>query len=255
MVPLVLLSAMVGGCVGAIPAADAKVLTDANAAYQGGDDKSAVQLSAQFIQMHPQAPEAAEAYYIRGLARLRMGLTPDARDDFNAALGLTKRADLTAQIHLALADMSYKANDMATASTHYQAALAGIPQGQEPADRGAFYLGCALQRLGQWPDADVMFHRVMHFFESGSLAKLAEDRAGATKWSIQAGAYDNAAAADELVAKLKATGISARQDRQARGGKLLRLVRVGSFPTYDAAAAELPKVAAACQEAFLVPAR
>ncbi len=80
-------------------------------------------------------------------------------------------------------------------------------------------------------------------------------RAGAARWSIQAGAYESADAADFLVDKLKSSGITARVDRQARGGKLVRLVRVGSYPTYDEAVAELPKVQKACPDAFPSPSR
>ena len=77
---------------------------------------------------------------------------------------------------------------------------------------------------------------------------------GARFWSIQAGAFTNPAAADALRGQLAGAGIAARVDTPVREGKLMRLVRVGVYPTCAAAEADLAEVRRIRSDAFAVPA-
>ena len=93
-----------------------------------------------------------------------------------------------------------------------------------------------------------------YLFGGSELAKRAATRVGARRWSVQAGAFTDAAPAERLRSRLAAAGLAARVDAALRNGRLMRLVRVGSHATYDAARADLEKVKRVSGDAFITPA-
>ena len=246
---------VLAGCNGAVSPEGRKLLLAANSAYQGGDDAAAVRACSRFLQMHPRAQEAGEAHYVRGLAQARQGTTAAAQDDLLAALRFAKRKDLIALVHAKLGELAYNAGDMAQAETHYRAVLPNTPPGAPPADEAMYRLGCVLQRQGRWQEADQFFFRVIHLFEGKEMAKRAALRVQAVRWSIQAGAYTTVDAAEDLKKQLAAAGLPARIDRELREGRLLRLVRVGSYPTYAKAQADLDRAQRVRHDSFITAAR
>jgi tetratricopeptide (TPR) repeat protein len=243
------------GCDGAISPEGRKLLLAAGAAYQRGDDPQTIQSASRFLQIHPRCQEAGEAYYLRGLARSR-SIAPEAgKDDLTGALRFTRRKDLTALVHAKLGELAFTAGQMPQAETHYRAVLQNARPGASPSDEAMYRLGCILQQQGRWREADAHFDRMIHLFDGTELAKRAAQRVRATRWSIQVGAFRTADAARALEQKLRAAGLNVRVDPDTRGQELVRLVRVGSYRTHDAAGGDLAKVQAIRPDAFLVPAR
>ncbi len=253
--------AVLSGCQGAISPAGQRLLATANAAYRRGDDAGAIEAGSRFLQVHPRLEEAGEAYYLRGMARLR-SKQPGGKADLLAAIKLAKRKDLLTLAHVKLGELAYADDDMPQAESHYRSAVEHARPGAPPADEAMYRLGCVLQRLGRWKEADQHFDRLIYLFEGTEAARRAQDRIRAVRWSIQAGAFEKASTggAERLIAELRRAGLSehARVDVELRQGRLMRLVRVGSYRTYDAARRDLfvfGKVRAVRADAFITPAR
>jgi len=243
------------GCDGPVSPEGRRLLQAGHAAYLRGEDAAAEEATTRFLQLHPRLEESAEAYYIRGLARCREGRVQAGKEDLSAALRLGRRPDLLARAHLALGNLAYDAGRLDQAWTHYRAVLDNVAAGSAPADQAMFRLGSILQRQGRWDEADHYFYRVMHLFDGMELARRSAARVRARRWSVQVGAFATAGAAAELTKRLRAAGLPARTDLELRGGKLLRLVRVGAYPTHEQALGRLAEVRKSFPQAFLTPAR
>lgn len=246
---------LAAGCDGAISPEGRRLLTAANQAYSAGDDPGAIKASSGFLRLHPRVSQAGEAHYIRGLARCRAGQPGPGKADLNAALSLARRKDLIALTHAKLGDLAYRDGDMRQAELHYRAALKHVPPGAPPADQAMYRLAVILQRRGDWQEADLLLRRVTYLFPRSELAERAARRVGARRWSVQAGAFTAAAAAERLRARLVRAGLAARVGLELRDGRMMRLVRVGSHATYGAARADLAKVRKVCGDAFIAPSR
>ena len=249
------LVALLAGCDGPVSAEGRKALLAANAAYRRGDDPAAIAQAEKFLAMHPHLPASAEAYYIRGLARCRAGQTVAGKTDLLTAIRLARRADLKAQAHAKLGELAYTAGELAESERHYRAVLKLGRPAAPPADQALYRLACMLQRRGKWSEADLLLRRLRHLFAGTPLAERARQRVGARFWSVQAGAFTQARGAERLRDRLRAAGLPARVDLELRGGKLMRLVRVGAYRTYQAGLAVLPQVKKLRPDAFLAPAR
>ncbi len=254
--------AFLGGCNAAISPEARGYLRAADTSFRRGDDRAAIEAGSRVIRMHPQAEETSEAYYIRGLARCRIGLAKRRKElvragknDLLTALKLARRKDLIARVHCRLGDLDYQSGDLDASGGHYRAVLRHTPAGAKPADEAMYRLGCILQRQGRWGDADLMFNKVAHLFDDTPLAARAEERVYAVRWSIQAGAMSNVAVAKKLRQRLRSAGLDARIDLELRNKRTVRLVRVGSWRTYGQAQANLGKVKRIVSDAFITPAR
>ncbi len=252
---VICLAALSAGCNTAVSPEATRYLQAADAAFRQGDDPAAIEAGSRFIRMHPRLEETGEAYYIRGLARCRAGQVNAGKNDLHAALALTKRKDLIALVHCRLGDLAYQAGEMTESETHYRTAIEHVRPGAPPADEAMYRLGCILQREGRWREADLFFSRVVHFFDGTPLAELAADHAHAAQWSIQAAAMSEAASAKQLQHRLRHAGLNARTDLELRSGRVMRLVRVGSYHTYGQAKADLPKVRTIVTDAYITSAR
>ena len=243
------------GCNAAMSPEGRKFLEAGNSAYLRGDDKQAIESTSRCLQLHAGIEESGEAYYLRGLARCRSGDRSGGKADLAAALDVTRRKDLMALAHAKMGHLAYESGDMTEAEVHYAAALARPGPQAPPADDVMYRLGCLLQRQGRWREADRQFDKLMYSYGNGELAKLAKDRVRAHRWSIQAAALGNQAAAGDLLKKLGQAGLDARIDLELRDGRMMRLVRVGAYSTRAEALTELGPVRKICSDAYPVPAR
>lgn len=252
---VVCFAALSAGCITTVKPEAARYLQAADAAFRRGDDTAAIEAGSQFIQMYPRLEQSGEAYYIRGLARCRAGKVNTGKADLQTALTLTKRKDLMALVHCRLGDLAYQADEMAESEGHYRQALRYVRPGAPPADEAMYRLGCILQREGRWREADLFFSRVMHFFDGAPLAKRSAEHAYAARWSIQTAAMSKVASAKQLKRRLRLAGLDARTDLELRNGRVMRLVRVGSYRTYGQAQADLGKVRTIVTDAYITSAR
>lgn len=224
-------AAAVGGCGGPVSAKSADILTAGLAGYLGGDDAEAVEQTGRFIALHPDAQEAGEAHYVRGLARCRLGDTVGGEADFSRALTLTRRNDLSGRAHLAIGLLADGRGADKEAEAGYLAALAALRRRDPLAEEALFRLGCLLQRGGQWLEADRRFDRLVFLFPASERAKDARRRVRGRAWTVQAGAFarwDNAIAQRD---RLTRAGLSARI-RPVRGRPALLAVQVGRYQTH-----------------------
>ncbi len=252
---IVSLTALLAGCNAAVSPEAKGYLQSADTAFRREDDQAAIEATSRFIRMHPRLEESGEAYYIRGLARCREGKINAGKDDLQTALTLTKRKDLIALVNCRLGDMSYQSGEMTTSEKYYRAALEYVRPKVPPADEAMYRLGCILQREGRWREADLFFSKVVHFFEGTALAERAADHSHAVQWSIQAAAMSNITSAKHLRGRLRSAGLNARTDLELKSGRVMRLVRVGSYRTYGQAQADLGKVRRIVSDAFITSAR
>jgi len=246
---------MVVGCNPKISAEGRRYLQAADKAFRQHDDPSAIEACTRFIRMYPHAEQTGEAYYIRGLARIRLGETLQGKADFIKALELTKRKDLIALAHCRLGELAYRAGQMDEAKIHYKSALKAVPQGASPADEAMYVLGCILQREGKWIEADVYFDRVIYLFRDSPFSKRASQRVHARGWTVQAGALSRVEMAKVLEKKLQRKGLPARMDADLKEGKLLYVVYIGSYKTHNEAQRELVRVRKIASDAFITPVR
>lgn len=230
-------------------------LQSAGADASAGNNAAAIEKATKFINAYGGSEESAEAFYIRGLAHYKSGQTPAAKADFDAGLKLARRKDLIALIRMELGNLAYDAGDIALAESNYRTVTVLLPPKQPPADQAAYRLARVLQRRGQWADADLYFDRVMYLFPESELARHAATQVRATHWSVQAGAYTDAAQAEGLAGQLRQAGLSARVDKDMRDDKLLYLVRVGNYQTVEAGQADLDKARRLRADAYLTAAR
>ena len=252
---VICLAALSAGCNITVSPEATRYLQAADAAFRHGDDPAAIEAGSRFIQMHPRLEETGEAYYIRGLARCRAGQVNAGKNDLRTALTLTKREDLIALVHCRLGDLAYQADEMTESEKHYRTAIKHVRPGAPPADEAMYRMGCILQRQGRWREADLFFSRVVHFFDGAPLADRSADHAHAVRWSIQAAAMSELASARQLQHRLRHAGLNARTDLELRSGRVMRLVRVGSYHTYGQAQADLGKVRTIVSDAFITSAR
>jgi tetratricopeptide (TPR) repeat protein len=250
----VLFLAALGGCGGVSPEGQ-QALVAANEAYAKGDDAAVVEASDRFLHSDSGSGQAAEAYYLRGLARARQGQTDPARADFNEALRLGRRKDLKGLVHGELGKLDFDAGQMKAAEGHYRQMLEVIPADAPQAEGALYRLGCALQYLGQWSQADAYFDKVIHNFDGSDISRLAVNRVRAVRWAIQAGAFQNELAGKQMAQNLRTLALEVRFDSGLRDGRMMRLLRVGSYPTFGAAKADLERVRKYAADAFITPAR
>ena len=243
------------GCNGVVSPEGAALLKSADAAYRRADDTAAIASATQFLQMHPRLQESAEAYYIRGLSRRRMGETAAATADLEAAADLAKRKDVLVRAHLALGELAYEGDDMAAAEKHYLAVTENCRDKASPEDEALYRLGSVLQRQGRWSEANKYYSKLGHLFPGSELAKRGADRIRADRWSIQAGAFAGVDAAQNLERKLRTAGLAVRRQADLRGGKRLWLVLIGSYATYKRAEADLERIKETSKDAFIAPVR
>lgn len=252
-----MVSTAVAGC-GELPPAGRNMLRSGSQAYREGRYDDARTVLTQFLSQYGATDPAAEAYYVRGLCRLRQRDREGARKDMHLAVGHTGNEDLLARARAVLGSMAYEDGDWAAAVEHYAPAVTRLPPAP-PLDQILYRHGVSLQRLGRWAQARDQFSRLLQAFPNSSTVPHARR---AFSWrqdwfSIQCGAYQQrgsaATEAGRLTAALKAGDLKAEHRLDWRGGQAVYVVRVGRFPTYAEAVRRLPHVRRQVPDAFIVP--
>jgi len=252
-----LLAALAGlhGCGGPLTPQASQMLQDVHSRYEAGDYKAAIVAADTFLRDNAGSSRAAEAYYLRGLARKNTGNPAGAKADLAAALKKARTKELLLKACLAAGNLAYDVGDMALAENMYRKALPQIKPGKKPADHAYFRLGCVLQRQGRWEEADVQFDRAMYLFGDSRLGKLAGRRARCVAWTIQAGVFAGKARADTAAENLRRDDLPAEVSAELRDGQPVFVVQTGRFATYEQALAALPEVTRYHADAFVAPTR
>ncbi len=229
-------------------------LSEGAQAYEKADYTGANIKLSQFIDRYKDVPEVAEAYYVRGLCRLRLNHRSEARQDLTTAIQKSKRKDLTARAQASLAVMAYDDGDWATAARQYGEALEWIEEVREYDDHLLRY-GVSLQRLGQWDQSRQQFAQLIQKYPNTTAGKTAKDLMGWNRpyFTIQCHALSRPDAAANEVARLRKLGLEASQLMETRQGRAMYLVQIGQYKTYDEARQALERVKRQVPTARIMP--
>ena len=251
-VPL-LIAITMAGC-DRLPASAVKQIRQGHDAYRQQNYVRARHLLSPVISAHPTAPDVGEAYYVRGLARLKGRQVEQARQDFLAGLRVTDRSELRSLLHAQLGNLAYEAGQYESAANHYRRARPDLPD-HPPSDRILLRYGIALQRCGRFREGKLVLADLLTRFPSGPAAAEARRRVGwvGDYYSIQCGVYAQQANAEATARRLRAKGVTASAWRETRNGSTRYVVRAGRYARRANAKRALPQVRRVIPDAFVVP--
>jgi tetratricopeptide (TPR) repeat protein len=217
-----------------------------------------------YIKKNPTVDNVDEAYYLRGVARYSRNNKAEAAEDLQTAIAKTKRPDMKQKAFRTLGDIAYDSGDWQLALADYQKSMeigkAPVEWGQEKNAASAkpdtyvnYRVGACLQNLGQWDKARGYFDTVVSVGGDPQLTGWAVARLNAHHFSLQFGAFADGPKAAELIKQLKAAGITATAATELRDGKVLYMVRSGSYNTNTEAEAARSKLVAKFPVVAIVP--
>lgn len=220
--------------------------------YNRGNNIGAERVLNGAIATDPESPVAAEAYYIRGLARLKLLRPGVAEQDFQRALRLSDREDLRANAHVCLGSIAWEQQDWDRAYQHYRAAEGSLPS-LSPSDWILFRLASSAQRSGRWEEGKRYFARLLREYPGSETAKAARRNLGYDFFTVQVGAFSNVQGAFARVQELKRWGVVAKVYPLNLDGRALKAVYVGRYNDYYQATKGLAKIKRVVPEARIVP--
>ncbi len=141
-------------------------------AYQSGRWQAAADNLTHYLQAYPSSPRRAEAYYYRGLARVKLERRQAAREDFDRAVHSQPSARVRSLAHVAMGNLHYEEGQDARAVEAYGQGLRS-PAPEVPQERVALRLAISLQRLGRWADADRYLAMVIRRYPQTAAAEEA----------------------------------------------------------------------------------
>ncbi len=250
---LTVATGLLAGCTQFGPG-ECESLRQASQLYGRGDLSGANVRLDRLIADHGQALEIGEAYYLRGLCRIRTGQEQAALVDFRQAIDHSKRPDLTAYARASLAAIYHRQGYWMQAADLYSDALPALPS-QPPKDMIMFSAGVALQRAGRWKDAAMCFAELLRVFRDRPIAVQARQKA---QWrheyfAIQLGAFSEADRAESEVRNWQRRRVDAVQESVPRGDQNLWVVMTGRYPTYAQALEALKRVRTSVPDAYIIP--
>ncbi len=220
--------------------------------YSQGNYVGAERKLGTVISAYPSSPASAEAYYLRGLVRVKEGRKILAEQDFKRAIELTKRDDLKTNAHICLGSIYFDRKLWDNAYHHYRQACKNLPK-ISPNEWVLYRLGLTAQKTGRWKEAKKYFARLMREFPDTKAAKLARNKIGYEFFTIQAGAFSKPYGAKKRYNQLRSQGLAVRIESQAANGKMLNIVFVGKYENIYKANEILKKVRNIVPDARIVP--
>ena len=224
------------------------------AAYDSGDAQGTVRNADAVLAETKTGLGASKARYMRALGLVAM------RDYNRAGPELEKvRAsgyeELRIKANDTLGEIAYLQGRDDQARAYFKEALRGCAADVAPAGHANYRLGCLLQRVGDWTNADLHFQRVTYYFPKTKMAARAKQRVRARAWTVQVGAYHDSVQARTDAKKFARLNIPVRVEPVLRDGKLVYLLQTGRWPTFAPAVAKLPAVRNITSDAFLAVTR
>jgi TolA-binding protein len=248
-----LFAVLLSGCQG-VPPAGRQMLLNANRAYTRGEYAAGERSATEFLRSFPSSSAIGEAYYLRGLCRLRLDQRDAARADLTAGAAAADQSELRANCQAALADLAYEDGDMKTALAGYGAAAPHLPA-QPPTDQVLYRYGVCLQRAGRWGEARHVFSRLLDEFGSSREVAAARCRFAWPHdyFAIQCGTFRRVDDGNKAAGDLRHKGLIASTEFIELDGRTVWRVLTGQYVTYEKAQTDLPRVRALVPEAAIVP--
>jgi TolA-binding protein len=254
-IPLALVAVgllVAGGCTGAQTRPDKASFDAGYAAFQDGRWQAAVDGFTRYLNSDPSSKSRGEVFYYRGEALMHLGRKPDAMTDFRHAVTSDPGQPILAYAYTAIGNAYYEGGDDAKAIQAYAEAIKG-PQDKLPMDMLLMRLGAALQRTGQWGQADRYLAIVIERYPGAPAFVEAQRRYRADSFSIQIGAFTSQPAVQQAMQQARAAGFTPRLGQTRRGSQVMTTVLIGKADTYADAQALAKKVAGAGMTALIVP--
>lgn len=249
----VLLAGVLLGCQG-VPPGGREMLARANTAYARGDYAAGDASAGEFLRRFASSVGAGEAYYLRGLCRVRLGQHDAARADFTAGAAAADRPELKAYCQAMLANLAYDRGEIDAALAEYAASVPYLPA-RPPTDEILFRYGVCLQRAGRWDQARHVFSRLLDAFATSLEADAARCRFAWRHdyFAIECGAFRRVDEANHAGERLRGLGLDASVEFVRLDGQAAWRVLSGRYPTYNDAAGDLSRVRAIEPRARIVP--
>ncbi len=233
------------------------MLSDGQAAYDQKQYKYCIDRLSRFLDEAADKPEAARAYYVRGLANALSGRRREAYADLRQAHDKTDGGEAQWRAAAMLGTLYFEDGDWSSAIRYTSAALTQMPQfpPAAPMDGLLFRLGNCYERNGQWADARRPYGQLVDRFSEGVYVEPARRRLrlSAEAFSIQCGVFGLEKNSANLIEDLKRRGFQPFTTTDVRGKTTLHVVLVGRYRTYEPAAAELARVKGYVPDAVLWP--
>ncbi|RKY24249.1 MAG: hypothetical protein DRP83_07980 [Planctomycetota bacterium] len=223
----------------------------ASRAYRAGDNRKTVAQADAALEYTGRGSVALQATYLRGMARYRLKDITRAQSDLEKVSRKSDNIQLLIRAFDALGEIAYRKGDMPRAEKCFQHVVDLADRRQRPVDRAHYRLGCILQRLGRWQQADVHFQRVIYLFGRSKLAKLSRRRVNGRKWTIQVGAYSTRSDAQAGAKAFDKAKLKTYIRPIVEAGRLSFLLQVGRWNKYERAAAGLRQARSVQAQAFL----
>lgn len=220
--------------------------------YVRGNYVAAERVLSGALEHDPNSAAAAEAYYIRGLTRLKRSQMRLAEQDLTVALDLAGREDLRTNCRVCLGSISYERGQWWRAYDQYRHVADKLAD-VGPNDWVLYRLGDAAQKIGKWDEAKKYLARVIREFPKSQAAASAQRRLKYDYFTIQAGVFSKRAGANSRVVLLQNAKLPARKETRYSGNGNLQAVCVGKYETFISASRTLTRVKKLVPDARIVP--
>ncbi len=218
-------------CTPELPPPGRAQLDELRAGYAAGRYAETVAGAERFLDRYGRTDAAAEVRYLRGAARAKLDDAGPAAEDLAAAVRALEDPALRLKAALELARVQQRGGDVAAAEETLREAVEPIREETPSSGEARLLLAKLLQRRGAWRAADLQLERIAHGLGGTDLAERAGRRSRARAWTLEYAAHGDADAARALRDRLSAEEVAARVEPVLRDGRLVFVVRAGSFAT------------------------
>lgn len=236
---------LAAGCAQGLTAQQRAVLDEGRAAYERQQYSRAIERLSDFVTQVKHQPEEAQAFYLRGMAYARSGQRDRAYSDFRSAIMVGRDTEAVWRSYTVLGTLYWEDERWHQAAQNLRAAADRMPD-RPPKDTVLARLGMCYERTGRWADARGPFEEIRRKFPGSSHAELARRRLllKPDHFSVQCGAFAQAANADMLRVNLARRNLPVSVRVEPRERANMHLVLVGRFATYEEARRQLERIRA-----------
>lgn len=237
-----------------LPARSIEQLRRADREYRAHRFARSERAATQVIDAHPDNPDTAEAYYLRGLSRLMTGRRSPAEGDFRSGLRLCGRRGLEVLLALQLGDLAFERGAFDEAAGLFGRAVSDLPDGVA-ADATWYRYGLSLQRGGAFDEAARAYQHVIADHPDGPFARNAlRKKSWAHEYfTVQCGAYSGSGRARSACDALRRRGIDGAEVTVEKGREAPYIVQAGRYADYASARRALEAVRRVQPDAFVMP--